>query len=177
MTSRWGSDTSCPPLVVGSSLHGPWRALVLPVAILFLLGTAARDGVAQAGGSKRHGSRRTIIAPYDAPIIGVPVLLRVGQCGGMPSTGCADFVQEPTERFMDLQIFDEAGLPAYAEIYSSKNENLLASVCGGTDDPLAISRDMKIQVFVFATGPAALCAGTATTGTMQVIFSSRVRSP
>lgn len=148
------------------------RAALLMVFSLLLVTMGPN---AQGSKVEERRTERVVQESYESPMPGVPGVLRVGVCGGfgLPATGCIDLHQKPHERYLNLELKDSSGQTAYAEVYGSRNENLIATVCGATQEPISIDRAMEIRVFVFATGASALCPGAATEGTLTATFSNR----
>ena len=100
-----------------------------------------------------------------------------GSCEGEP-VGCVVFAIEPGERFVSVEITDQAGEPVWASVYlygytdgATPHEH----VCGASDGPLALGRGVEELVVVITQttgGATSPCTGAATTGTVSATFAN-----
>ena len=100
-----------------------------------------------------------------------------GWCEGEP-LGCVIFPVEDGERFVSVEITDQAGDPVWASVYIhgyTEGATPHEHVCGASEGPMALGAGVEELVVVVtqttggATNP---CAGAATTGVVSATFAN-----
>lgn len=131
--------------------------------------------MADAKKKKKKKVIRKASASYNTPAIGHPDVAVA--CNG--ANGCATFAVGGKERFAAFNVTDEAGQAVYVNGGQDLDGDGFAdtsfSFCGKTDKPVAIEPGYELNLFISALpgGPDAPCAGVATSGTVDGLFSSK----
>lgn len=98
-------------------------------------------------------------------------------CAGEP-VGCVVFPVEAAERYVSIEIVDQAGQPVWASVYIygyTDGTDVHEHVCGASEAPLQLMSDLEELVVITtqttggATNP---CAGPATAGEVVATFSN-----
>ena len=151
------------------------KGLALSLMIALVMG-AFLAPMAEAGRKKRKVS-----GTYKAPAAAH------GEIGGACGLGCVRFATKPTEKFVTLTVVDASGLPvaAGATHPDGPDDDGFVEPIGdfcGKSGKLAITPGEEIIVFVFAgpttgvfegSGGPPQCLGTATTGEVKGVLSTR----
>lgn len=148
------------------------RVTIFLLAAAILCAGLASDSV--AGKPKRK--TRTVEATYLTSALGLGGVEHF--CVAEP-LGCVFIPIEKGEKFVDIEIVDQAGQPIYASVYThgyTEPDGLdpHEHVCGKSDDPLAIDPGLETLavVVVHATSVTAGCEGIVTAGTVKTTFSN-----
>ena len=151
------------------------RAIVLCLILGLVFGSIA---TAEAGKKKKKKKKsapyvRVVEGTYDRPAPGIGGVVTVsGQGGTLDAPSAAN------ERFLSIEIVDDAGQPVYWGL-SHQDENgdgagdIVTGGCGSTETPLEIVPGYSYTITV-TTGPGAeapTCPGVATSGTIKAIFT------
>lgn len=100
-----------------------------------------------------------------------------GTCDA-PPVACASIPIEPGERFVSVEVTDDAGEPVWASVYNfgySDGSDTHEHVCGASESPLALVSGLEELVVVVTQttgGATSPCTGAATTGTIAATFSN-----
>ncbi len=138
------------------------RALFPVLTICLVAGPAA-------AGSSGRTVQRTYQPAYVDP--GFPE-------GGISHSNGVTFRTRANERFVSIQIEDQAGLPTPARVTQGENEHpdheydVDEEFCGSTTEPIAIRPGTPITVWMsHGTCDGGTTAGGWTTGTVTATFS------
>ena len=149
------------------------KRFVVLVAILGLLVGSVSTAEA-AKKKKKKPYSRVFEATYANPAPGIGGVVTISGQGGT-----ADSPALANERFLSIDIVDDAGQPVYWGL-SHQDENgdgagdIVTGGCGKTDTPLEIIPGYSYTVTV-TTGPGAeapTCPGVATSGTIKLTFTA-----
>lgn len=146
------------------------RFLILVLAFGLIAGMVTS---AEAGKKKKKSAKkvtREAEYTYDAPA--------VGSGGGVcfaATNSCGDIATGPTERFVVVEITDQAGMDVYASIGQDLDGDNFTDnsvdICGKSEEPIPIEPGYAITVFPWAVGGPD-CPGVATTGTVKLTLSN-----
>lgn len=126
-----------------------------------------------AGPAAAGSSGRTVQRTYEPAYVdsGYPQ-------GGISHSNGVTFRTRANERFVSIQIEDEAGLPIPARVTQGANEHpdhayeVDESFCGSTEEPIAIRPGMPVEVWMsHGTCDESSTVGGWTTGTVTATFS------
>jgi len=154
---------------VGSKL----RASSPVIALVLVLVGAMLVAPASAGKKKRVervDEREYILATgprgaADTPCVAAPI-------------GCVIFPLEKGDKFVDVEVIDDAGEPVWASVYVygyTDGSDTHEHICGESEAPLKLAPDMEELVVVTTQttgGATSPCTGPATQGTIKVTFSN-----
>lgn len=124
--------------------------------------------------AKKKRRERNAEATYTSPAVGSASA--TGTCPG--DNGCARFPVGSKERYLQLEIADDSGMPVSATIGqdtdpSNATVEVVGRICGETEEPLAIEPGVEVVVWVWVLPSASPpCPGMATAGTVKAIFSN-----
>ena len=121
---------------------------------------------AEAGKKKKAPAKRVQELRYDNPAIGT--------AGAAACAGCPSFSTGPGERFLSVEIADDASPIGYVDIsYDSDGDGISdtgVTVCGATDGAVEVPESTTFNVFPYAI-PSPFCVGSSTAGTLKLTFS------
>lgn len=150
-------------------------ALILAAGLTVSV-VAATSSHADAGKKKKKKRiEHTEEATYATPALGIGGVETI--CVQEPA-GCVSLPVEPTDRFVSLEISDQAGQPVYASVYVfgyTDGSDTHEHICGASNDPLFLTPGLEELVVVVATASNTVtgtCQGLATTGTVSGTFSN-----
>lgn len=145
------------------------KKLIVSTVVLGLLVTGV---IAPASAGKRK--QRVVKGTYDNPAIGIP-----GVVGTSSAGGAVEFGVGSKESFIDVKITDDGAQPVTATMSqdtdpSTPQWEIFATICGETEEPLAIEPGVAVRVSVYTMpGPEQpTCTGPATSGTIKATFSN-----
>lgn len=155
-------------------MGGKRSVLAVVLSIALLTGFVGQLPDAAAGKKKKRVERTEerqyvgatgVRGASDSPCVGEPI-------------GCVVFPVEKGERFVSVEVVDQAGQPVWASVYIygySDGTDTHEHVCGASEGPLALTSGLEELVVITtqttggATNP---CAGPATAGTVEATFSN-----
>ena len=155
-------------------MRGKRGVLAVLISTALITGLVGQLPAASAGKKKKKVERtetRTYVGATgvrgasDSPCAGEPV-------------GCVIFPIEKGERFVSLEIVDQAGQPVWASVYIygySDGTDTHEHICGASENPLQLMGGLEELVVITtqttggATNP---CAGPATVGEVVATFSN-----
>lgn len=144
--------------------------LLMVVGLVFgsLLGTAEAK-------KKKAPKPVTLEGSYQSP-----PLVVLAQCAQTDGIGCVSFgAPAATLVYATVEVTDASGLPVPGNI-SQPDQPAVGNVqpetekgtfCGKTAEPILIDPSYSVDVWIGTQDPT--CAGTATTGTVKITFSSK----
>ena len=152
------------------------RSLVLMMIIGMIFGSIA---TAEAGKKARKPKKveRKVELDYQTPSPGISGV--VGACMavlGVDGTACIDVPIGGDEAFVSVSVTDSTGQPTNFDLAQDSNADnpgleILASGCGETTEPIAVTPGLAVRVSVTAIGGPD-CPGVATTGSISATFSN-----
>lgn len=145
------------------------RMIVGALVFSLALGTLT---VAEAGKKKKKPKKKTRVveSTYDAPAIGSGA----GVCLGATNS-CGDIATGGNERFVMIEISDQAGLDVYASVGQDVDGDGFTdnsvTICGKSEEAIPIEPGIALTIFPWAVGRPD-CPGVATTGTVTAKLSN-----
>lgn len=152
-------------------IASPARALVVAgVMIAVALSPAAAE---HRRGKPKRTERRAEIA-YETPV-SIGVVEPEGKACVREPNSCADFPTYLSESSVAIEIADASGLPVPAYVEPHTHDGRWGQYfCGTTTEPMPIVPGVEVTVWLNAVDPTKPpCPGSATTGTVRAIFTSR----
>ena len=149
------------------------RFIVLIAILGLIVGSVTTAEAAKKKKKNKKPYSRVFEATYANPAPGIGGVVTIGGQGGT-----ADSPALANERFLSIEIIDDAGQPVYWGL-SHQDEggdgagDIVAGGCGKTDTPLEIIPGYSYTITV-TTGPGAsapTCPGVATAGTIKLTFT------
>ena len=141
--------------------------------------TGALFAPAAEAGKKKKVKTRKASATYAAPSASV-------EGNGLCDPGCVTFPTQPKEKFVQLTATDATGLPVSVTVsVPDQNGDGFVEPVGafcGKSGKIAIPGGNELSLFIYghpttgqfeAFGGPTACNGTATTGTIDAVFSSK----
>lgn len=120
---------------------------------------------------KTKRTERTVEATY----FGAPSYA-TGVCLRDRGIGCATFPSAPKEKYVSIEIADTLPAPVFAGVYEDADGDgmgtWLASICGGSEEPIPITRGAEVIVVIWGNEPPADCPGAFSSGTIKTTFSN-----
>lgn len=151
------------------------RAFGIVMTVALLVGALGIPG-AEAKRKKKKPRPRTVETPYTEPAHGTA---GVGLC--FQGSSCVFVEPIKGERYVTVEITDDAGLPVYASVIQDTNgdgsylatDDATVHICGSTAEPIEIE-PKTVTVWVWR-GPGASppCPGVASSGVVKTTFSKR----
>lgn len=154
------------------------KALTVILAGALITG-ALLAPAAEAGKKKKKVKTRKASGSYTAPSA-------IVEGNGYCDPGCVHFATKPSEKYAKFSVTDTTGLPVSVSV-SVPDQNgdgfvdIVGSFCGESGK-MAIPGGQELSLFIYGHpttglveqfgGPTA-CTGTATTGTVDAVFSNR----
>jgi hypothetical protein len=142
------------------------RLLILALVV----GLVAGALTAAEAAKKKKKKTRTAESTYEAPAIGSGG----GVCLGATNS-CGNIATGPDERFVEIEIIDEAGFDVYATVGQDLDGDSLTDssteICGKSKEPIPIEPGVALTIFPWAVGQPD-CPGVATTGTVKATLSN-----
>jgi hypothetical protein len=145
------------------------------LVVVLMIGLVGQLPTATAGKKKKKRVERTEERMYvgatgvrgasDSPCVGEPV-------------GCVVFPVEKGERYVSIEITDQAGEPVWASVYIygySDGTDAHEHVCGASEDPIALGPGLEELVVITTQttgGATSPCLGPATVGSVAATFSN-----
>ena len=147
--------------------------LLVVALVAGLLATTAAAPGAWAGKKKKKVERveerqylgaTGVRGAADSPCVGEPL-------------GCVVFPVKAGEKFVSIEVTDQAGQPVWASVYVygySDGTDAHEHVCGSSEAPFMLSGVKEVYVVITQTtgGATNPCAGPATVGTVTATFSN-----
>ena len=150
------------------------KRTLVAVVVVGLLGGSLVAPVEAKRKRKPQRIERIAEGTYDVPALGVP-----GVVGSAALGGAVEFPLGPGESFVNIEITDGGGQPVTATLSqdtdtSTPTWEIFATICGKTEEPLAIAPGVALRVSVYTTpGPdQPACTGPATSGTIKATLSN-----
>lgn len=156
-------------------MGGKRSVLAVVLSMALLTGFVGQLPDAAAGKKKKKRVERTEERQYvgatgvrgasDSPCVGEPI-------------GCVVFPIEKGEKFVSLEVIDQAGEPVWASVYIygyTDGTDTHEHVCGASDGTLPLTSGLEELVVITTQttgGVTNPCAGPATAGTVVGTFSN-----
>lgn len=143
------------------------RILVLMMIMGLIFGSVATADAKKKKKKKAAPYVRVVEGTYDNPAPGIGGVVTLNGAGGT--------MEVPTganELFMNVEITDDSGQPAYFGI--AEGGSIIAGFCGSTPEPMSITPGSAYNITV-TMGPGLedpTCAGVATTGTIKATLTT-----
>lgn len=155
-------------------MGGKRSVLAVVLSMALLTGFVGQLPDAAAGKKKKRVERTEerayvgatgVRGASDSPCVGEPI-------------GCVVFPVEAGEKYVSIEVVDQAGQPVWASVYIygySDGTDTHEHVCGASEGPLALTSGLEELVVITtqttggATNP---CVGPATVGSVVATFSN-----